>query len=242
MATQLRLVTYNIRKGKGASGRRKGCVDAIGSALETLSPNVVLCQEVFHSEIKQSQKLAEALSLTAHYGMNRRRKKGDFGNAILSQFAAEGVCNHDVSTNVIEHRGVLYARLDLDGAPVHVFNVHLGLNQPQRLKQVRRVAAIIAATCAPHEAVLLAGDFNDWTRRIDREVTQKMGFTNAMAHVTGKEALTWHVRRPVFNLDRVYFKNLQLDSAQKLSGAPWHDLSDHYPLLASFHAVDRADA
>jgi endonuclease/exonuclease/phosphatase family metal-dependent hydrolase len=235
MAEQLRLVTYNIRKGKGADGRHTGCVDAIGKALGPLAPDVVLCQEVFHSDIKQSHRLAESLSLTPHYGVNRRRKTGDYGNAILSRFPAEAVQNHDVSTNVVERRGILYARLMLGGALVHVFNVHLGLNQPQRLKQVRRLGRIIDATCKAGEAVLLAGDFNDWTRRIDREVL-KMGFANALANLAGKEALTWHVKRPVFNLDRVYYRHLTLQSAGKLSGEPWHVLSDHFPLMATFVA------
>lgn len=233
MAAQIRLVTYNIRKGKGASGKHTGCVDAIGKALQPLSPDVVLCQEVFHSDIKQSHRLAESLSLMPHYGANRRRRRGEYGNAILSRYPADQVQNHDVSTNVVERRGVLYARLSLDGVPVHVFNVHLGLNQPQRLKQVRRVARIIEETCPAGEPVLLAGDFNDWTRRVDREVL-KLGFRNALGDLTGKESLTWHVKRPVFNLDRVYYKNLTLQSASKLSGEPWQVLSDHFPLMATF--------
>lgn len=238
MAGELRLVTYNIRKGKGANGRHTGCVDAIGQALAPLSPDVVLCQEVFHSDIKQSHRLAESLSLEPHYGANRRRKRGEYGNAILSRYPAQDVQNHDVSTNVMEKRGILYAKLMLDGVAVHVFNVHLGLNQPQRLKQVRSLSRILAQTCADGEPVLLAGDFNDWTRRIDREVLQ-LGFRNALADLSGKESLTWHVKRPVFNLDRVYYKNLTLESASKLSGEPWHVLSDHFPLMATFRPSQR---
>ena len=236
MAGQLRLVTYNIRKGKGASGRHSGCVEAIGQALAPLSPNLVLCQEVFHSDIKQSHRLAESLALQPHYGINRTRRRGTYGNAILSDFPADHVCNHNVSTNVVEKRGVLYVRLWLGKTPVHVFNVHLGLNQVQRLKQIRHMRDIIAETCPADEPVVLAGDFNDWTRRVDREVV-RMGFSNALPHQHGKESLTWHVRRPVFNLDRVYYKNLRLVGAQKLSGEPWQALSDHFPLMATFKAL-----
>lgn len=239
MTQNLRLITYNIRKGKGASGRRDGCVQGIGRALGALSPDLLLCQEVFHSDRtvsqldrQQSQTLGQALTLTPCYGANRVRRRGEYGNATLSRLPVEYVQNHDVTTNMIEKRGVLYARLTLGPLPLHVFNAHLGLNQPQRLRQIRRIAAIIASTCGPGEPVLLAGDFNDWTRRIDQEVTGAMGFTNALADVTGPESLTWHVRRPVFNLDRVYLRHLEVRGAERLAGAPWDELSDHYPLMA----------
>ena len=239
MPQNLRLITYNIRKGKGASGRRDGCVQGIGRALGALNPDLLLCQEVFHSDPsvaqldrQQSQTLSQALTLTPCYGANRVRRRGEYGNATLSRLPVEYVQNHDVTTNMIEKRGVLYARLTLGELPLHVFNAHLGLNQPQRLRQIRRIAAIIANTCGPNEPVLLAGDFNDWTRRIDQEVTGTMGFTNALADVTGPESLTWHVRRPVFNLDRVYLRHLEVTGAERLAGAPWDELSDHYPLMA----------
>jgi endonuclease/exonuclease/phosphatase family metal-dependent hydrolase len=239
MTQNLRLITYNIRKGKGASGRRDGCVQPIGRALHALKPDLLLCQEVFHSDPahaqldrQQSQTLGDALALTPCYGPNRVRRRGEYGNATLSRLPVEYVQNHDVTTNMIEKRGVLYARLKMGDMPLHVFNAHLGLNQPQRLRQIRRIAAIIAETCGPLEPVLLAGDFNDWTRRIDQEVVGTMGFTNAMADVTGPESLTWHVRRPVFNLDRVYLRHLEVCGAERLAGAPWNELSDHFPLMA----------
>lgn len=241
MQQKIRLVTYNIRKGKGASGRLRGCVHNIGEALAPLQPNLVLCQEVFHSDIQQSARLGEALGLTPHYGPNRLRKQSSCGNAILSGFRAEEVKNHNVSTNIVERRGVLYARLQLDERPLHVFNVHLGLNQPQRLRQIKRVAALVAHHCALDEPVLIAGDFNDWTRRIDREVTEQMGFTNALAHLQGKAALTWHVRRPVFNLDRIYVRNLKVEQASVLDGGAFQVLSDHYPLLAELSYLEGRD-
>lgn len=241
MQQKIRLVTYNIRKGKGASGRQRGCVQSIGEALAPLRPNLVLCQEVFHSDISQSARLGEALGLTPHYGPNRRRRSSECGNTILSGFPAEEVKNHNVSTNIIERRGVLYARLQLGDRPLHVFNVHLGLNQPQRLRQIKRIAALVAHHCPLDEPVLIAGDFNDWTRRVDREVTETMGFTNALAHLEGKAALTWHVRRPVFNLDRVYVRNLKVEHADVLGGGAWKHLSDHFPLLAELSYLEGRD-
>jgi 4-deoxy-L-threo-5-hexosulose-uronate ketol-isomerase len=64
----------------------------------------------------------------------------------------------------------LYVRVQLGKTPLHVFNVHLGLNQWQRATQVRQVAEIMKRLCVPDEPVLLAGDFNDWHRKLDRVI------------------------------------------------------------------------
>lgn len=229
-----RLATYNIRKGKGASGKEDGSLDDLGAAMASHKPDVMLCQEVYHAHDNgpdQSAVLSGSLGLRAFYEANRHRRRGHHGNATFSRFPVDAMQNHDITTNPIEKRGVLYTRTVVQGRVVHVFNVHLGLNQPQRLRQIRKIGHIIASTCAPDDPVLLAGDFNDWTRRIDREVVTKLGLVNAFAHVKGPDALTWHARRPVFNLDRVYLRHLRAERTQRLSGMPWTDLSDHFPLV-----------
>lgn len=236
----LRFLTYNIRKGKGASGKLDGSVTALSEALVPHRPDVVLCQEVFHahrSPLQQSSQIAAALGLTHYYEPNRTRRIGHHGNATLTHFPVDTMVNHDISTNPVERRGVLYLRLNIVGRPVHVFNAHLGLNQRQRLVQIRRIAEIVTRHCKPEEAVILAGDFNDWNRRVDREITQKLGFTNVFAHVKGRDGLTWHARRPVFNLDRVYVRNLRSRGGQRLSGAPWDELSDHFPLWVELEFI-----
>lgn len=236
-----RLGTYNIRKGKGASGRASGAVEVIAQALSQLQPDIMLCQEVFHGRtraLQQSHVLSRTLGLDAFYVPNRARRREHSGNATFSAFALEALVNHDISTNPIEHRGALYSRFVVDARPVHVFNVHLGLYQSQRLQQIRRVVQLVGAVSRPHEAVLIAGDFNDWTGRINRELVQDLGFVNAFAHLHGKDARTYHARRPVFNLDRVYVKNLEVIEGARLIGAPWTDLSDHLPLWTRLRLLD----
>jgi endonuclease/exonuclease/phosphatase family metal-dependent hydrolase len=235
LGQRFRFVTYNIRKGKGASGRRDGSVGHLSEALASHRPDVMLCQEVFHGHehhLHQSRELSRVLGLQPYYEPNRRRRHGHHGNATFTHYPVEEMRNHDITTNPIERRGVLYLKVSLDGRPLHVFNAHLGLNQPQRLRQIRRIGEIIASTCGNGEPVVLAGDFNDWTRRIDREVIERLGFVNAFGHLKGRETLTWHVRRPVFNLDRVYLRHLKVARAERLSGEPWNELSDHFPLWA----------
>ncbi len=235
VAQQFDLITYNIRKGKGASGRLDGHIDGVGRALQAQKPDLVLCQEVFHGgprEIYQSSALSKELGLQPCYAPNRTRRRSHIGNATFSRFDVTAWSNHNVSTNLLERRGVLYTKLNVGGTTVNVFNVHLGLNQHQRSLQIRHIGELIANLCAPQEALVLAGDFNDWNRRLDRYATETLGLTNAFADVKGSASLTWHVRRPVFCLDRIYLRHLRRLEGGRLSGPPWTELSDHFPLRA----------
>ena len=240
MHHKFRLITYNIRKGKGASGRLDGSVEKLGGALVEHHPDIVACQEVFHGfakSVEQSAQLGNLLGLPHYYLPNRTRRVGHHGNATLTRYPILEMHNYDISTNPVEKRGCLQLKLNLHGKVLHVFNAHLGLNQRQRSVQIRHIANIIDKSCQPEEAVVLAGDFNDWNRVIDRYVTQNMGLVNVFGHVRGPQSRTWHARRLVFCLDRVYVRNIQSIHTQRLDGAPWNDLSDHLPLWAELEIL-----
>jgi endonuclease/exonuclease/phosphatase family metal-dependent hydrolase len=242
--TRLRLVTYNIRKGKGASGRSTDGVGELGRALSDFSPDLVLCQEVFHGHTppsSQSEELAALLGLACTYEPNKLRRVGHHGNATFSRHPIEHAQNYDISTNRLERRGALYTRLLLDGQPLHIINAHLGLNHWQRTEQVRRIADILRRVVAADEAVLLAGDFNDWSGRLDGVIVDELGFQNAFGHLPTEAVATWHARRPVLNLDRVYLRHLRAVHARRLVGEPWHELSDHLPLLVEVESKQAAE-
>jgi endonuclease/exonuclease/phosphatase family metal-dependent hydrolase len=231
----LRVLTYNIRKGKGANGRSTIPMSELGRALRGHPIDVLLCQEVFHcarTGHSQSGHLAQELGLESYYGANKFREIGHHGNTTLTRLRVLHFQNHDISTNRIEKRGALYVRVGLSKRTVHVFNVHLGLNQGQRLAQVRKVSELMEEHCAQGDPVLLAGDFNDWNERLDRTIVGDLGFRNAFSDQAPQAKRTWHARRPVFSLDRIYVKNLEPRSVERLSGEPWSELSDHLPLWA----------
>jgi endonuclease/exonuclease/phosphatase family metal-dependent hydrolase len=237
---RIRFVTYNIRKGKGASGFAKGGVTDLGHALRPISPDLVLCQEVSHlydGERSQSAELGTILGLASYYEPNKHRRDGHHGNATFTRHKVAQARNYDISTNRIERRGVLYVRMDFGDRHVHVLNAHLGLNQAQRMVQVQRIAEVLAEHAGPHDPVVLAGDFNDWNRRLERVIVDELGFCNAFAHLPHAEVRTWHARRPVFNLDRVYVRNMLAVSAERLVGPPWEELSDHLPLVVDLELM-----
>jgi endonuclease/exonuclease/phosphatase family metal-dependent hydrolase len=236
----LRVITYNIRKGKGANGRTDVEMRRIGAALSSHEADLILCQEVFHcarTGNSQSGGLAEEMGLSSYYGANKFRAVGHHGNTTFTRLSVEYFDNHDISTNPVERRGALYVRLTLGERPLHVFNVHLGLNQWQRRTQVRRIGELMTSVCQGEDPVLLAGDFNDWRRDLEGTILGDLGFEDPFARHSPEQVRTWHARRPVFSLDRIYVKNLTTLSAGRLAGDPWSELSDHLPLMADLGPV-----
>ena len=231
----LKLVTYNIRKGKGPSGRETVDMVKIAQALQPQGIDVLLCQEVFHCSRtgnSQSNGLGEALGLSPYYGANKQRTVGHHGNTTLTRLRVDHSKNHDISTNPIERRGVLHLRAHIDGQVLHLFNAHLGLNGFQRAAQISRIGRLIDEECAPHDAIVLAGDFNDWRQQLEKRVTEELGLVNALPGGPELAPRTWHARRPMLPLDRIYLRNLEVLDSGCLSGEPWHELSDHLPLFA----------
>jgi len=229
----LRLLTWNIRKGKGADGRGAP-IRALADAIVRHRPHLVLCQEVFHPSAAgaaaQSDELASRLAMSPAYGPNAVYRRGSHGNATFSILPLLHVENRDLSTNPVERRGVLYTLLELPDAPLHVFNTHLGLNAIQRRRQVRRIAALIEARVPPGEPLVLAGDFNDWTGAIQRAVVRRCDVECALRDVARADRRSWPSRRPVFGLDRVYVRGLVPVAVSVVRDPPFDTLSDHLPI------------
>jgi len=81
--------------------------------------------------------------------------------------------------------------------------------------------------------VLLAGDFNDWNRELDRLITNELGFHNAFGAHEPQAARTWHARRPVFALDRIWVQpQAALASLAAHASPVARQASDHLPLTA----------
>lgn len=231
----MKLITYNIRKGKGPRGRDAIDMERIGTAVRDQAADLLLCQEVFHcarTGASQSGGLADVLGFSSYYGANKYRSVGHHGNTTLTKLPVEQYENHDISTNRIERRGALYLRTQFEGKPLHVFNVHLGLNGFQRSAQVTMIATLIEQLAAPEDPVILAGDFNDWRQQLEQRVVRELGLHNALSDELAAAPKTWHAQRPMLPLDRIYLRHLHAHTSGCLADHPWPELSDHLPLFA----------
>ncbi len=184
--TVLRVVSYNIHKGRSAMGTRE-TLTALRLGLYNLHPDLVFLQEVQgrnerHFNLDgQHESLAAVLEMQAAYGCNAVRPRTDHGNALLSRFPILQFENQDISDHRLEQRGLLHAVVDIKGTPVHCLVVHLGLFGGSRSRQVAALVERIKRLVPQDEPILIAGDFNDWNNRLAPLFVQQLGLYEVFA-------------------------------------------------------------
>ena len=237
----LRVVTYNIHRGRGLDRRVKP--GRIADVLREIGADVVALQEVVCGtdsgrEGDQGRFLAEELGLNYQVGENRKLKGAAYGNVVLSRFPLRVVTNHDLSIEGYERRGALHTDVRLTESEVlHVFNIHLGTAFLERRHQARRLSE--RHTGLLHNVELkgpkiVLGDFNEWTQGL---ATQMLG--SHLKSVDIRKYLgrskTYPAFLSVMHLDHIYYdgplelKALRLHRTRKAVVA-----SDHLPLVAEF--------
>jgi endonuclease/exonuclease/phosphatase family metal-dependent hydrolase len=119
-----------------------------------------------------------------------------------------------------------------NGTLVHAIVAHFGLIHASRVRQVRRLAAFIAREVPDDEAVIVAGDFNDWGDKLDLPMTD---CDLVRAIVPGDPPTrfnTFPSRLPLFSMDRIYTRGFRCRSTSVPRGPAWARMSDHLPLVA----------
>ena len=237
----LRVATYNIHKGvQGLGPARRLEIHNLGHAIEQLDADIVCLQEVRKAhrlgqrhfphwpDMPQADFLRPE-GFVAVYRTNAVTRHGEHGNALLSRWPVVGHQHEDISDHGFEQRGLLHVQLSVDQREVHVIVVHLGLLAGSRLRQVRRLFDFVQREVPAHAPLIVAGDFNDWARRLDRPLAH-MGLR---CH-HGLPTPTFPARMPMVQLDRIYARGLRPVSSHTPHGSIWARMSDHLPLTAEF--------
>lgn len=234
----LRIVSYNIHKGRSMSG--KDALYDLRLALHHLRPDLLFLQEVQGRNEQrvsldaQHESLAAALQLNAAYGCNAVRDMTDHGNALLSKFPILSFENEDVSDHSLEQRGLLHAVVDIEGQEVHCFVVHLGLFGGGRIRQIEAMATRIRNMVPDDFPLLIAGDFNDWRDELAPLFVQQLGVHEVFAsapHTLGDKSRFHDSMR---HLRRVFKGEQPL----RLMGRSRH--ADHHQLsMAGASAIKR---
>ncbi|HAR41144.1 MAG TPA: hypothetical protein DCS07_00670 [Bdellovibrionales bacterium] len=241
----LRVLSYNIHKGF-STGNRRFVLGKIREAIRVVHADLVFLQEVLgkhsgHSKaIKewptepQFEYLADEIWPHHAYGKNAVYTAGHHGNAILSKYPIRLSENIDVSMTRLEHRGLLHAVIDVPGhaVPVHAICVHFALFESARKRQILKLCERIESHVPHIEPVIIAGDFNDWRARASDVLKNELNVSEAFQKAEGDHARTFPAWLPTLQLDRIYFRGMDLRSAQCLTGDPWNALSDHAALSA----------
>lgn len=167
----IRVVSYNIHKGRSATGGRESLSD-LRLGLYGLSPDLLFLQEVQGRNERrvslhgQHESLGAALGMGVAYGCNAVRPHTDHGNALLTRYPILLQENLDISDHRLEQRGLLHVVIDMHGTPVHCLVVHLGLFGGGRSRQIAALVDRIKTWVPQDEPILIAGDFNDWNNRL----------------------------------------------------------------------------
>ena len=119
---------------------------------------------------------------------------------------------------------------------VHIINLHLGLFGMERKMQLAQLNRHIESALQQHQAVIIGGDFNDWTsRQVTKHLDTAHCLDEAFLSSDGRFARTFPAKWPLLCMDRIYFRGMTLESCERLDGPSWSELSDHIPLLARFN-------
>ncbi len=201
----IRVVSYNIHKGRSATGSRESFSD-LRLGLYGLSPDLLFLQEVQgRNQVRSSldaqhESLAAVLRMEAAYGCNAVRAETDHGNALLSRYPILQYENQDISDHRLEQRGLLHAVVEVDGQPVHCIVVHLGLLARGRLRQVQALVERIRRLVPDEEPLLIAGDFNDWGNRLAPLFVEQLGLYEVFALAPQGGDEIYRLRRTVARL------------------------------------------
>lgn len=241
-AQRLRVCSYNIHKGFNAINSRF-LLNNIRQAIQLSHADIVFLQEVIgenhrHADIyddwipeAQFEFLADTVWPHHAYGRNAIYDHGHHGNAILSRIPLLEHQNYDLSLLPRSHRGVLHTRT---AEKVHLFCLHFGLLSQERQMQTQRLIRIIDRCTRLGEAVIIAGDFNDWNNRLSKQLKEALDLEDALSIQYGKPPATFPAIKPLLPVDRIYFRGLKLINAEVLMGHPWNKLSDHCAVVADF--------
>ncbi|MFV1958198.1 MAG: endonuclease/exonuclease/phosphatase family protein [Planctomycetota bacterium] len=242
MTSRLRLVTWNIHKGIGTD--RLYRLDRVIDVLRDLDGDVVCLQEVDEGvprsdHDRQGQRLARELGYPhAALGLNVKVGGGAYGNLILSRFPLRRVRNLDLTIRPKKRRSALVATVRC-GPPEgwRVANVHLGLLQIERRFQVRRLLGHLFAGAEARQPLVIAGDWNEWGRRLVREVTGAWGFHLARSDHRPRGEKTWPSRRPIVALDKILYRDpVRCHHVVTVLNRVTRVTSDHLPLVVELAA------
>jgi endonuclease/exonuclease/phosphatase family metal-dependent hydrolase len=182
----VRVISYNIHKGRSALGGRDSLSD-LRLGLYGLRPDLLFLQEVqgrneqhFNLDA-QHESLGAALCMNTAYGCNAVRQRSDHGNALLSRYPILSQENQDISDHRLEQRGLLHVKVQIADTTVHCLVVHLGLFAGGRSRQVAALLARIKRSVPVDAPMLIAGDFNDWNNRLAPLFVKQLGLYEVFA-------------------------------------------------------------
>jgi endonuclease/exonuclease/phosphatase family metal-dependent hydrolase len=209
-------------------------LDNIKKLLDRVQPDIVFLQELHGYHPESYSGTTSPLEILADknwphfkHGINSIYPSNFHGNAIMSRFPILQSDNTDISTNFIEKRGLLHARIEIQNKLcVDLFCTHLNLSPVGHYLQIKKIAKLIRSkSVSPYS--ILAGDFNDWNFLAHKHLTKNNQFNSIKLHKTFPSFL------PALALDRFYYKGFDLINSYV--SLDFKHCSDHLPIIVEFN-------
>lgn len=222
-----RVATYNVHSCIGTD--RRFAPERVADAIKEMDADVLALQELgWHHRgrrnFDQFAFLEEATGYHVIQGPTKFHARAHYGNAILTRAPAQTYRVVDLSWPFHIPRGCILAEITLQGRPLTIVNVHLGLSPWDRRRQVR----VLKNEMAHHPgAAVLMGDLNTW-----KPNAQLLASLHAL-FPTVTRVKTFHARAPRAALDRIFLSpELGLIHAEAWRTPASAQASDHLPLIA----------
>ncbi len=246
MQKDFRIATFNIHKGS-THFDASFALHQQKALLQQLQVDVVFLQEVQDVHLLKSKRfstwpaagqaefLADSVWPDFAYGKNSVYPVGHHGNALLSKFPIINTHNQDISAHSSENRGMLHCEINVPDweKPLHAICLHLGLFARWRQQQLVAVADYIEKHIPADAALIIAGDFNDWSTLAGKRFAQRLHLHEVFEHHTGKHARSFPSWLPMLRLDRIYVRGFRVKHVEVHSGPKFIKLSDHAVLTAT---------
>jgi endonuclease/exonuclease/phosphatase family metal-dependent hydrolase len=233
----LRVMTYNIRHGRGVDGRVD--LGRTAAAIAEYEPDVVALQEVDAGRLRsghadQAEELAQRLGMEMRFETCIASGDERYGIATLARVpmvSTHRVClPHSEGLRLSEPRCALVSRVAWDGGEIDIVNTHLSLRPDERGKQA---TALVAELSHGDDAIVL-GDLNctPWGA----------GYRRLAARLrdVGSRAASWPAWYPILRLDHVLYQgDLEVGHASVLRRGAARRASDHLPVVAMLRPSQR---
>jgi len=228
----LRIVTYNIHRGRGLDRRTRP--ERIAEVLQALNADVIALQEVIgpgRTSAGHAETIGAALGMGWIMGPVRELRQHQFGNMILSRFPMWNHAQHDLSWQTCEPRGTQRVAVDVGGGTLQVYNAHLGTALLERRYQATKLAAWVHDRRTPTPKILL-GDFNEWSRTLAGDIlAERLNSIDLFPFL--KRRRTYPGFFPLLHLDHIYYEgNITVRDVSLPRTRLAMLASDHLPLVA----------
>lgn len=245
----LHIATYNIHKGFSQFNRRV-VLHELRERLRELDAEIMFLQEVQGEHHRHGLKhhdypagpqhefIAAELWPHSAYGKNSVYSAGHHGNAILSRFPITQCLNLDISAHRFESRGLLHIVVVApSGRKLHCLCAHFGLFAKGRRTQTQALIDYVRDSIPSDEALIIAGDFNDWREHMGFALAKELGMQDVCQMHSGQVARSFPARLPVFRLDRIYVRGFEVVHSHVHTGPEWRNISDHAAVSARLKSL-----